>query len=135
MVYLVDHILPSNYFAQNLYALSVDMAVFRDLLHHFLPELSMHMDQLRRKASGGVRTSYSRESPPDESSIRGFEPPLADVFSMQWFLTLFATSLPKKATRRVWDAILLEGSDMLIYTAIAFLTVLERCVSGREGIC
>lgn len=126
MVYLIDHVLPDSYFAQNLHALSVDMAVFRDMLHHCLPALSTHMDRLRKSASGSVKSSYSRDSPPDGSSIRGYEPPLADVFSMQWFLTLFATSLPRKATRMLWDAILLEGSDMLICGAIAMLTVFQR---------
>ena len=135
-MYLVDHVLPNSYFARNLHALSVDMAVFRDLLHHFLPALSDHMDQLRRNASGTVKTNYSSDSPPDEGSIQAYEPPLTDTFSMQWFLTLFATSLPRKATRMLWDAILLEGSDMLVYAAVAVLTVFERyrrgpgCMSG-----
>lgn len=128
MVYLIDYILPENYFAQNLYALSADMAVFRDYLKHFLPELSSHLDTLQREATGKVRKAYSSESPPDSPSIRGYEPPLVDVFTMQWFLTLFATSLPRKAVRRVWDLVLLEGSGVLIHTAVAILAVLERYV-------
>ncbi|KAK1906288.1 TBC1 domain family member 30 [Dissostichus eleginoides] len=39
MIYLIDKVLPESYFANNLRALSVDMAVFRDLLRLKLPRL------------------------------------------------------------------------------------------------
>lgn len=48
-----------------------------------------------------------------------YEPPLTNVFTMQWFLTLFATCLPKHIVLRVWDSILLEGSEILLRTALA----------------
>lgn len=50
MIYLVDHVLPESYFANNLRALSVDMAVFRDLLRMQLPQLSKHLDHLQAAA-------------------------------------------------------------------------------------
>ena len=56
MIYLIDKVLPESYFVNNLRALSVDMAVFRDLLRMKLPELSQHLDALQRtanKESGG----------------------------------------------------------------------------------
>lgn len=56
MIYLIDKVLPDSYFVNNLRALSVDMAVFRDLLRMKLPELSQHLDTLQRAAnreSGG----------------------------------------------------------------------------------
>lgn len=126
MVHLIDYTLPENYFAQNLYALSVDMATFRELMKHVLPELSVHIEGLQKEASGTIRKSYSFENPPDIQSIHAYEPPLADVFTMQWFLTIFASSLPRKATRRVWDLILLEGSEVLLYTGIAVMAVMEK---------
>ena len=140
MVFLIDYILPENYFAQNLYALSADMAAFRDLIKHFLPELSSHLEQLRKEASGSIKKAYSSDNPPDMQSIYGYEPPLADVFTMQWFLTIFAASLPRKATRRVWDLIFLEGSVVLIYTAVAVLAVMERyimfvCAFSEDSVC
>ncbi|KAH3881411.1 hypothetical protein DPMN_005338 [Dreissena polymorpha] len=46
MIFLIDHVLPQGYFANNLRALSVDMAVFRDLLKIF-PKLSRHLDYLQ----------------------------------------------------------------------------------------
>ena len=50
MILLIDHVLPESYFADNLKALSVDMAVFRDLLRIHLPQLSKHLDHLQASA-------------------------------------------------------------------------------------
>ena len=100
--------------------------MFRHLLKVYLPELSLHMETLQKEASGTVKKSYSSDNPPDMQSVYAYEPPLADVFSMQWFLTIFATTLPRKACRRVWDAIFLEGSEYMQYTAVAILAVMER---------
>ena len=50
MILLVDYVLPESYFANNLRALSVDMAVFRDLLRITLPQLSAHLDLLQSQA-------------------------------------------------------------------------------------
>jgi len=55
-----------------------------------------------------------------------YEPPLTNVFTMQWFLTLFATCLPKTTALRVWDAILLEGSEILLRTSVAIWSLLEE---------
>ena len=51
MVHLVDGVLPENYFANNLQGLSVDMAVFRDLMKVRLPLLSKHLDVLQKDAN------------------------------------------------------------------------------------
>lgn len=58
-----------------------------------------------------------------------YEPPLTNVFTMQWFLTLFATCLPKEIVLRVWDAIFLEGSEVLLRTALCIWGKLARCVT------
>lgn len=69
MIYLIEGVLPESYFADNLRGLSVDMAVFRELLKSRLPRLSRHLDELQTAAKDGS-TSY--------------EPPLTNVFTMQW---------------------------------------------------
>nr|XP_018913186.1 PREDICTED: uncharacterized protein LOC109041322 isoform X2 [Bemisia tabaci]XP_018913187.1 PREDICTED: uncharacterized protein LOC109041322 isoform X2 [Bemisia tabaci]XP_018913188.1 PREDICTED: uncharacterized protein LOC109041322 isoform X2 [Bemisia tabaci]XP_018913189.1 PREDICTED: uncharacterized protein LOC109041322 isoform X2 [Bemisia tabaci] len=104
MIYLIEGVLPESYFANNLRGLSVDMAVFRELLKLRFPALSRHLDQLQNdsKDSG---TSY--------------EPPLTNVFTMQWFLTLFCNCLPQSMVLRVWDLIFLEGNEILLKTALA----------------
>jgi hypothetical protein len=50
MIYLIEGVLPESYFANNLRGLSVDMAVFRDLLRLKLPILSRHLEQLQHDA-------------------------------------------------------------------------------------
>lgn len=54
------------------------------------------------------------------------EPPLINVFTMQWFLTLFCTCLPINCVLRVWDLVLIEGSDILLRTALAIWGLLEE---------
>ena len=118
MIYLIEGVLPNGYFANNLRGLSIDMAVFRDLLRQRLPALSRHLEMLQQSESctAGSSSSYC------------IEPPLTNVFTMQWFLTLFATCLPKAAVLRVWDLILLEGNDILLRTALAIWQTLAESV-------
>ncbi|XP_076468667.1 TBC1 domain family member 30-like isoform X2 [Babylonia areolata] len=120
MIYLIDHVLPESYFDNNLRALSVDMAVFRDLLRMTLPTLSSHLDRLQHAAQ-------------DVSTGACYEPPLTNVFTMQWFLTLFATCLPKEVVLRVWDAILLEGSQVLLRTALCLWGKLARRIMSVDS--
>ncbi|XP_041111293.1 TBC1 domain family member 30-like isoform X2 [Polyodon spathula] len=122
MIYLIDKVLPDSYFANNLRALSVDMAVFRDLLRIKLPELSQHLDHLQRAANRENGGSY--------------EPPLTNVFTMQWFLTMFATCLPNHTVLQIWDSVFFEGSEVLLRVALAIWAKLgeriENCQSADE---
>uniref|UniRef100_H2YNC1 Rab-GAP TBC domain-containing protein n=1 Tax=Ciona savignyi TaxID=51511 RepID=H2YNC1_CIOSA len=118
MVHLVDGVLPENYFANNLQALSVDMAVFRDLLRARLPQLSKHLDGLQKEAN-------------EHSS--SYEPPLTNVFTMQWFLTLFATCLPTETVLRIWDCIMLDGNEILMRVALAIWAKLGEKVGEAQS--
>uniref|UniRef100_A0A674JM60 TBC1 domain family member 30 n=1 Tax=Terrapene triunguis TaxID=2587831 RepID=A0A674JM60_9SAUR len=111
MIYLIDKVLPDSYFVNNLRALSVDMAVFRDLLRMKLPELSQYLDTLQRAAN--------------RESRGGYEPPLTNVFTMQWFLTLFATCLPNHTVLKIWDSVFFEGSEVILRVALAIWAKLE----------
>ncbi|XP_043823398.1 LOW QUALITY PROTEIN: TBC1 domain family member 30 [Dromiciops gliroides] len=122
MIYLIDKVLPESYFVNNLRALSVDMAVFRDLLRMKLPELSQHLDTLQKtsnKEGGG-----------------GYEPPLTNVFTMQWFLTLFATCLPNHTVLKIWDSVFFEGSEIILRVSLAIWAKLgeqiECCETADE---
>ncbi|RWS21657.1 TBC1 domain family member 30-like protein, partial [Leptotrombidium deliense] len=106
MIYLIEGVLPKGYFANNLRGLSVDMAVFRELLRLRLPQLSRHLDKLQHDAQ-------------DSSTGASYEPPLINVFTMQWFLTLFSNCIPKSSVLRIWDLIFLEGNEILLRTALA----------------
>ncbi|XDV24599.1 hypothetical protein PO909_028725 [Leuciscus waleckii] len=122
MIYLIDKVLPDSYFANNLRALSVDMAVFRDLLRLKLPELSQHLQHLQKVANREGGGSY--------------EPPLTNVFTMQWFLTMFATCLPHHNVLKIWDSVFFEGSEMLLRVALAIWAKLgeriEECQTADE---
>ncbi|TSK13217.1 TBC1 domain family member 30 [Bagarius yarrelli] len=121
MIYLIDKVLPESYFANNLRALSVDMAVFRDLLRLKLPELSQHLHHLQRVANRTGGGSY--------------EPPLTNVFTMQWFLTMFATCLPHYTVLKIWDSVFFEGSEVLLRVALAIwakLAEIEECQTADE---
>ncbi|XP_050533586.1 TBC1 domain family member 30-like isoform X2 [Daktulosphaira vitifoliae] len=110
MIYLIEGVLPEGYFANNLRGLSIDMAVFRDILRVRLQNLSKHLDKLQNE-SKDLGNSY--------------EPPLTNVFTMQWFLTLFCNCLPQRTVLRVWDLIFLEGSTVLLKTALAMWEALS----------
>ncbi|XP_023963837.1 TBC1 domain family member 30 isoform X2 [Chrysemys picta bellii] len=122
MIYLIDKVLPDSYFVNNLRALSVDMAVFRDLLRMKLPELSQYLDMLQRAAN--------------RESRGGYEPPLTNVFTMQWFLTLFATCLPNHTVLKIWDSVFFEGSEVILRVALAIWAKLgeqiECCETADE---
>lgn len=70
----------AGYFSQGLRGLAVDMAVFREILRLRKPTLHNHLSILQNG---------------DEN------PPLTDVFTMHWFLTLFIHCLPTNAVLRV----------------------------------
>ncbi|XP_072341271.1 TBC1 domain family member 30 isoform X2 [Scyliorhinus torazame] len=122
MIYLIDKVLPESYFANNLRALSVDMAVFRDLLRIKLPELARYLDNLQKGAN--------------KESAGSYEPPLTNVFTMQWFLTLFATCLPNHTVLRIWDSVFFEGSEVILRVALVIWAKLgeriESCQSADE---
>ncbi|XP_033017806.1 TBC1 domain family member 30 isoform X3 [Lacerta agilis] len=118
MIYLIDKVLPDSYFVNNLRALSVDMAVFRDLLRMKLPELSQHLDTLQRAAN--------------RESGGGYEPPLTNVFTMQWFLTLFATCLPNHTVLKIWDSVFFEGSEIILRVALAIWAKLGEQIDCCE---
>ncbi|KAH8870805.1 TBC1 domain family member 30 [Schistosoma japonicum] len=131
MVYLIDYVLPESYFAQNLQALSVDIAVFRQLLQNRIPELANHLDHLQCKAAMETDCQLTGKQllvHKDILSKRNhgaYEPPLMNVYIIQWFLTLFATCLASDAVLRVWDSILLEGSEVILRTAIVIMDFLK----------
>lgn len=99
--------MPLGYFHGSMIGLQVDMAVFRDVMAEKLPKLSKHLLKLQ-----------------ELHKIMN-DPPLTNVFTMQWFLTLFCNYLPYNCVLRIWDLILLEGSEILIKCALVIWSILE----------
>nr|XP_027209984.1 TBC1 domain family member 30-like [Penaeus vannamei] len=119
MIYLIEGVLPESYFANNLRGLSVDMAVFRDLLRLRLPHLSRHLEHLQHDAA-------------DLATGTSYEPPLTNVFTMQWFLTLFSNCLPRETVMRVWDLTFLQGDEVLLRGTVSFRHLGRSC-SAHPG--
>ncbi|XP_034485382.1 golgin subfamily B member 1 [Drosophila innubila] len=116
MIYLVEGVLPKGYFYGSMGGLQADMSVFRELMQTKLPRLAKHLQRLQ----GPVENAY--------------EPPLTNVFTMQWFLTMFCTCLPMSCVLRVWDLVLIEGSDVLLRTALVLWSLLEeRVLNARSA--
>lgn len=78
---------------------------------------SAHTVSLSHLVRSLTPTSDDPASPRFSGS--SYEPPLTNVFTMQWFLTLFCHCLPQEAVLRVWDLIFLEGDEVLLRTALA----------------
>ncbi|CAF1132431.1 unnamed protein product [Adineta ricciae] len=115
LIYLIDSILP-DFFSNNLHALAIDMTVFDHWLKIFNPQLHLHLKNLQSTSSLND----------DEGG--NYEPPLLNVFTIQWFLTLFATCLPRPATLRVWDALMIEGNEVLFRTGLLLWSKLSIAV-------
>ncbi|KAI9986665.1 hypothetical protein PInf_025620 [Phytophthora infestans] len=77
--------------------LAVDQHVFADLVRLQYPEISEHLSEL-----GGS----------------GMELSLACT---EWFLTLFASPCERGVTFQIWDAIFLQGDEVLFRVALALL--------------
>ena len=100
------------------------MSVLRTLLSYLLPDIAAHLDHLRI-SSASSQLAYSFTSPPLKNPGNCYEPPLMDAFSIRWLPVILVNILPRKAARRVIDAILLEGSEMVLFACLAVWAVLE----------
>jgi hypothetical protein len=114
MVYIVDRVMPRHYFDKNLNSLLADIEVFQGLMQSSLPNLYSHLSQLR----------YQENDPLDAKGSH-YEPPLINVFTIQWFLTMFAMCLPHDCVLRVWDCVLLEGSEVILRAGLSVCKLLS----------
>merc|ERR1719479_691226 len=79
LVYIVDVVMPINYYTKQLIGAQVDQAVFKELVTEKLPNLAEHLE------------------------VHGVDPAL---FSLNWFLCLFVDTLPVNTYLHIWDAFL-----------------------------
>ncbi|CAI5713568.1 unnamed protein product [Peronospora destructor] len=92
----IIRLVPDDYYTTML-GLAVDQHVFADLVRLQYPEVSEHLLEL-----GGS----------------GMELSLACT---EWFLTLFASPCDREITFQIWDAIFLQGDEVLFRVALALL--------------
>lgn len=110
MVYLITDILPSSYFNETLLGLKADLSAFNSILYIALPSFAVHLKKLQGNN----------------------EPPITDMLTTSWFLTLFATSLPYAWVLKIWDLLFLEGSDVLLRCALSIWYFFERYLFNNK---
>ena len=99
LVVLLEEVLPADYYARDLFGCSVDLRVFQEVLASRQPKLWNHM----RAAGLG-----------------------AEVFCLEWFIALFAKTMPTETVLRVWDALFLEGYKILFRIGLAVMQLYEK---------
>jgi hypothetical protein len=104
LIYLIDRCLP-NLFSEHLHGLACDLTIFDQWLKQDQPQLHEHLECLRTKSICQQTGTID-------------EPALLNVFTIQWFLTVFSTCLSKQVTLRVWDVLMIEGNDVLFRTGL-----------------
>merc|ERR1712126_172402 len=105
LVYILEVVMPHNYYSKQLVGAQVDQAVFKELVCEKLPNLSSHLD------------------------AHGVDPAL---FSLNWFLCLFVDTLPVNTYLHIWDAFLFEGSKVLFRYALAILKSIEEKIMRQN---
>ncbi|KAL3502652.1 hypothetical protein ACH5RR_037101 [Cinchona calisaya] len=95
---LLENVLVSDCYTNNLSGCHVDQRVFKDLLAKKCPRIAAHLEALE------------------------FDVPLVCT---EWFLCLFSKSLPSETTMRVWDVLFYEGAKVLFHAALAIFKMKE----------
>eukprot|EP00252_Welwitschia_mirabilis_P000883 TRINITY_DN10875_c0_g2_i1.p1 TRINITY_DN10875_c0_g2~~TRINITY_DN10875_c0_g2_i1.p1 ORF type:complete len:362 (+),score=59.89 TRINITY_DN10875_c0_g2_i1:144-1088(+) len=96
---LLENVLVSDCYTSNLSGCHVEQRVFKDVLAKKLPRISAHLDNLEFDVS---------------------------LVTTEWFLCLFAKSLPSETTLRVWDVLFNEGARILFRVALALFKIKEE---------
>lgn len=95
---LLENVLVSDCYTNNLSGCHVEQRVFKDLLTKKCPRIATHLDSLEFDVS---------------------------LVTTEWFLCLFSKSLPSETTLRVWDVIFYEGAKVIFNVALAIFKMKE----------
>ncbi|XP_059276951.1 uncharacterized protein LOC132031102 [Lycium ferocissimum] len=96
---LLENVLVSDCYNKNLSGCHVEQRVFKDLLNKKASRIAAHLDALEFDVS---------------------------LVCTEWFLCLFAKSLPSETTLRVWDVLFNEGANLLFHVALAIFKMNEE---------
>jgi hypothetical protein len=95
LVAVCEEIVP-YYYVKDMSGVKVATSVLTGLVSQRFPQLSEHLVQLQF--------------------------PL-ELFSIPWICSLFSSSFPAETVYRIWDALFLNGADILFYVTMAFLRI------------
>ncbi|XP_041567071.2 TBC1 domain family member 2A isoform X2 [Taeniopygia guttata] len=99
LVYIVENLMPADYYSETLITSQVDQRVFKDFLSEKLPCLMAHFEQYQIDVS---------------------------LITFNWFLVAFVDSLVSDILLRVWDAFLYEGTKVIFRYALAIFKYNEE---------
>ncbi|NXH98218.1 TBD2A protein, partial [Pachycephala philippinensis] len=99
LVYIVENLMPADYYSETLITSQVDQRVFKDFLSEKLPRLMAHFEHYRIDVS---------------------------LITFNWFLVAFVDSLVSDILLRVWDAFLYEGTKVIFRYALAIFKYNEE---------
>ncbi|NWX64967.1 TBD2A protein, partial [Promerops cafer] len=99
LVYIVEILMPADYYSDTLITSQVDQRVFKDFLSEKLPRVMTHLEQYRIDVS---------------------------LITFNWFLVAFVDSLVSDILLRVWDAFLYEGTKVIFRYALAIFKYNEE---------
>ncbi|XP_068033329.1 TBC1 domain family member 2A isoform X3 [Anomalospiza imberbis] len=99
LVYIVENLMPVDYYSETLITSQVDQRVFKDFLSEKLPCLMAHFKQYRIDVS---------------------------LITFNWFLVAFVDSLVSDILLQVWDAFLYEGTKVIFRYALAIFKYNEE---------
>ncbi|GFY97611.1 Ypt/Rab-GAP domain of gyp1p superfamily protein [Actinidia rufa] len=96
---LLENVLVSDCYTNNLSGCHVEQRVFKDLLIKKCPRIAAHLEALEFDVS---------------------------LVATEWFLCLFSKSLPSETTLRVWDVLFYDGAKVLFHVALAIFKMKEE---------
>lgn len=96
---LLENVLVSDCYTNNLSGCHVEQRVFKDLLVKKCPRIAAHLEAMEFDVS---------------------------LVATEWFLCLFSKSLPSETTMRVWDVLFFEGAKVLFHVALAIFKMKEE---------
>ncbi|CAD5193212.1 uncharacterized protein LOC103975109 [Musa acuminata AAA Group] len=95
---LLENVLVNDCYTDNLSGCHVEQRVFKDLLAKKCPRIAAHLEAMEFDVS---------------------------LVATEWFLCLFAKSVPSETTLRVWDILFNEGAKVLFHVALAIFKMKE----------
>jgi hypothetical protein len=104
---IVEDLLPIDYFDKSLSGCRTYQCVFHDLLGKKLPAVAQAFERI------GM---------------------VAELYSTEWFITLFCRSLPHEVVLRIWDAFFYEGYKVLFRVALALLKTTETLLINAQDL-
>ena len=105
-LYLMEQVLPTDYFDQDLFGSHVDALVLSYLIEERMPKLSKHFKSI---GLGIESMTYT------------------------WFLTVFTATLPFRVCLRIFDVLFLEGDNKILFRVGLSLLSLYRNRILEEG--